>query len=110
MQKTQASQIKVKAGKILFEWSHQWHDLRYTTMLCNSDSHTYNAIKDIKACGYIEVEKEDYLKQVKKRMVSALLNLLQQHEGEGKQCLEGKESLTVKLVDRLAVCYGRALI
>ncbi|XP_049521739.1 uncharacterized protein LOC125944722 [Dermacentor silvarum] len=104
-----SGQMEVEAGKILFERSLQRHNLRYTTMLCDGDSRTYNAIREAKVYGYIEVEKEDCVNHVRKRMGTALRNLLQKHKGEGKRSLGGKGRLTAELVDRLAIYYGRAL-
>ncbi|XP_077500054.1 uncharacterized protein LOC144110848 [Amblyomma americanum] len=104
-----AGQMEVEAGKILFERSLQRHNMRYTTMLCDGDSHTFNALQDAKIYGYIEVVKEDCINHVHKRMGAALRNLLQRHKGAGKQSLGGRGRLTADLVDKLAIYYGRAL-
>ncbi|XP_077503578.1 uncharacterized protein LOC144114016 [Amblyomma americanum] len=104
-----AGQMEVEAGKILFERSLQRHNMRYTTMLCDGDSRTFNVLQYAKIYGYIEVVKEDCINHVHKRMGAALRNLLQRHKGAGKQSLGGRGRLTADLVDKLAIYYGQAL-
>ncbi|XP_077551374.1 uncharacterized protein LOC144165145 [Haemaphysalis longicornis] len=106
---SKAGQMEVEAGKMLFERSLQKRNLRYTTVVCDGDSRTYNAVRDAKVYGYVEVQKEDCINHVQKRMRTAARNLLQTHRGAGKRSLGGRGRLTADLIDKLALYYGRAL-
>lgn len=59
--------------------------------------------------GYVEVQKEDCINHVQKRMGTSARHLLQTRRGAGKQSLGGRGRLTAGLVDKLALYYGRAL-
>lgn len=67
-----AGQMEVEAAKVLFQRSLSLHGLRYTTMLCDGDSRSFNAIEEAKVYGFIPVTKEDCTNHVQKRMGSAL--------------------------------------
>lgn len=103
-----SGQMEVEEGLILFERSLERRNLRYTTVLCDGDSRTYNAIRDAKVYGFIDVEKEDCTYHVQKRMGTALRNLVQKQKTEGRS-LGGKGRLTADLITRLSTYYGRAL-
>lgn len=81
---SKSGQMEVEAGLILFERSIERRNLRYTTVLCDGDSRTYNAIKDTKVYGFIDVQKEDCTNHVQKRMGTALRNLVQKKKTEGR--------------------------
>ncbi|CAN8010699.1 unnamed protein product [Ixodes pacificus] len=102
-------QMEVEAATILFERSLAKHGLRYTTMLCDGDSRSYNALQDANVYGFVEVEKEDCVNHVHKRMGTALRNLVQKQKGEGKPRLGGKGKLTADLITKLTMYYGWAL-
>lgn len=106
---SKAGQMEVEAGKMLFERSLQKRNMRYTTVVCDGDSRTYNAVRDAKVYGYVEVQKEDCINHVQKRMRTAARNLVQTHRGAGKRSLGGRGRLTADLIDKLALYYGRAL-
>ncbi|KAH7977652.1 hypothetical protein HPB49_003139 [Dermacentor silvarum] len=105
---SKSGQMEAEAGLILFERSLERRNLRYTTVLCDGDSRTYNAIKDAKVYGFIDVQKEDCTNHVQKRMGTALRNLVQKKKTEGRS-LGGKGRLTADLITRLSTYYGRAL-
>lgn len=106
---SKAGQMEVEAGLILFERSLQKHNMRYTTILCDGDSRTFNAIQEAEVYGFVEVVKEDCVNHVQKRMGTALRNLVQKHKADGKRNLGGKGRLTADLITRLSAYYGRAL-
>ncbi|KAH9361780.1 hypothetical protein HPB48_005067 [Haemaphysalis longicornis] len=61
-----AGQMEVEAGKMLFERSLQKRNMWNPTVVCDGDSCTYNAIRDAKVYGYVEVQKEDCINHVQK--------------------------------------------
>lgn len=104
-----SGQMEVEAGLILFQRSLERNKVKYSTMLCDGDSRTFNAIKDAKVYGFVDVQKEDCINHVQKRMGAALRNLLQKHKSEGMRGLGGKGRLTADLINKLSAYYGRAL-
>lgn len=50
--------MEVEAALILFERSRSVNGLRYTTVICDGDSRSYNAIQQAKVYGVIPVEAE----------------------------------------------------
>lgn len=105
---SKAGHVEVEAG-LLFQRSLDRHGLRYTTILCDGDSRTFGAIKEAKVYGFINIEKEDCVNHVQKRMGTAVRNLVQKQKGEGKQSLGGRGRLTNELITRLSAYYGWAL-
>lgn len=104
-----AGEMEVEAGLILFNRSLEKHSLRYTTVLSDGDSRTFLALKEAKVYGYIEVDKEDCINHVHKRMGTALRNALSKHKGPGSEPLGGRGRLTGDLVNKLSSYYGWAL-
>lgn len=100
--------MEVEAGLILFQRSLQKHNLRYTTILCDGDSRTFEAIKQARTYGFVEVQKEDCVNHVQKRMGTALRNLVKNHKTEDGRSLGGKGRLTADLIKKLSLYYGRA--
>ncbi|XP_077493058.1 uncharacterized protein LOC144104115 [Amblyomma americanum] len=106
---SKAGHMEVEAGLILFRRSLERHGLHYTTILCDGDSRTFTAIQEAKVYGFIDVQKEDCVNHVQKRMGTALRNLVQKQKGEGKRSLGGRGRLTNDLIMRLSTYYGWAL-
>lgn len=105
-----AGQMEVEAAKVLFQRSLSLHGLRYTTMLCDGDSRSFNAIEEAKVYGFIPVTKEDCTNHVQKRMGSALRNLVQKHKSdEHGQRISGKGRLTGDLITKISSYYGWAI-
>ncbi|KAG0429772.1 hypothetical protein HPB47_023294 [Ixodes persulcatus] len=92
-----AGEMEVEAGLILFERSWQRHNLRYTTVLSDGDSHTFLALQEAQVYGFIAVNKEDCVNHVQKRMGTALRTLIT------------KQKLTADLITKLSAYYGWAL-
>ncbi|KAH7976933.1 hypothetical protein HPB52_021746 [Rhipicephalus sanguineus] len=100
-----AGEMEVEAGVVLFKRSLVKHSLQYTTVLSDGDSRTFLALKEAKVYGFIEVEKEDCINHVHKRMGTALRNVLSKHKGPGLEPL-GRGRLTGDLVTKLSSYYG----
>ncbi|KAH7959680.1 hypothetical protein HPB49_013037 [Dermacentor silvarum] len=106
---SKSGQMGPEAAVALFERSLSRHGLRYTTMLCDGDSRSFRALEEAKVYGYINVEKEDCINHVQKRMGTALRNLIQKHKTEHGESLSGKGRLTGDLITKLTNYYGWAL-
>lgn len=104
-----SGQMEVEAGLILFQRSFERRNLHYTTVLCDGDSRTFDAIKQAEVYGFIPVQKEYCVNHVKKIMGTALRNLVHKHKTEDGRGLGGKGRLTGDLIAKLSTYYGRAL-
>lgn len=104
-----SGEMEVEAGLILFKRSLELYNLRYTTVLSDGDSRTYLALQEEKVYGYIPIAKEDCVNHVKKRMGTALRNLVSKHKSPGLESLSGKGRLTADLINKLSSYYGWAL-
>ncbi|XP_077537466.1 uncharacterized protein LOC144149688 [Haemaphysalis longicornis] len=104
-----SGEMEVEAALILFERSLQKYGLRYTTILCDGDCRTFLALQDKKVYGFIQIEKEDCVNHVQKRMFTNLKTALAKHKGSGSENLGGKGRLTGDLVTKLSSYYGWAL-
>lgn len=100
-----SGEMEVEAGLILFRRSWEKRQLRYTTVLSDGDSRTFLALKEAEVYGYIDIEKEECVNHVQKRMGTALRNLLK-HKGCDSKPLGGKGRLTGDLVNKLGSYYG----
>ncbi|KAH7954497.1 hypothetical protein HPB49_019203 [Dermacentor silvarum] len=104
-----SGEMEVEATLILFKRSLERHNLRYTTILSDGDSRTYLALQEEKVYGYLQIDKEDCVNHVQKRMGTALRNLVSKSKASGLQSLGGKGRLTADLITRLSSYYGWAL-
>lgn len=104
-----SGEMEVEAGLILFRRSWEKHHLRYTTVLSDGDSRTFLALKEAEVYGYIDIQKEECVNHVQKRMGTALRNLLTKHKGCNSKPLGGKGRLTGDLVNKLSSYYGWAI-
>lgn len=102
-----SGEMEVEAGLILFKRSWERHQLRYTTVLSDGDSRTFLALKEAEVYGFIDIQKEECVNHVQKRMGTALRNLLSKHKGD--KPLGGKGRLTGDLVNKLSSYYGWAI-
>ncbi|KAH7937041.1 hypothetical protein HPB49_007558 [Dermacentor silvarum] len=106
---SKSGQMEPEAAVAHFERFLSHHGLRYTTMLCDGDSRSIRALEEAKVYGYINVEKEDCINHVQKRMGTALRNLIQKHKTEHGESLSGKGRPTGDLITKLTNYYGWAL-
>lgn len=97
--------MEVEAAVTLFSRSLSKHNLRYTTIVSDGDSATFSALQQENVYGLVPIVKEECLNHVRKRMGTALRNLVQKSE----QALGGKGRLTKALIDKLTDYYGWAL-
>ncbi|XP_077490729.1 uncharacterized protein LOC144101435 [Amblyomma americanum] len=102
-----AGEMEVEAALILFERSLKKNGLRYTTMLSDGDSRAFLALQEADVYGYVKVEKEDCINHVKKRMGTALRNLIAKQKGT--ENLGGKGKLTGSMITKLSSYYAWAL-
>lgn len=61
----------------MFRQSLSKHELGYTTIFSDSDSHTFHALTEEEIYGYVPVQKNDCLNIVHKRMGTALRSLVE---------------------------------
>lgn len=77
---------EVEAATILFQGSLSLHGLRHTTMLCDGDSRSFNAIDEATVYSFIPVKKEDCTNHVQMHMGTARRNLVKKrNSGEHGQ-------------------------
>ena len=82
--------------------------LRYTTMLSDGDSKSFDAVSKINVYGDTEISKEDCVNHVSKRMGAALRNLKAEAKA-AKKPIGGKGKLTDEKVVKIQNYYGRAI-
>ncbi|CAN8025115.1 unnamed protein product [Ixodes persulcatus] len=104
-----AGEMEVEAALILFQRSWERHNVRYTTVLSDGDSRSFLALQEAEVYGYIPVNKEDCVNHVKKRMGTALRNLVSKQKGSNSESLGGRGRLTGDLITKLSSYYGWAL-
>ncbi|KAH7950263.1 hypothetical protein HPB49_021674 [Dermacentor silvarum] len=99
--------MEVEAALILFKRSLEQHNLRYTTIMNDGDSHhpTF-ALQEENVYDYLQIDKEDCVNHVQKRMGTAWRNLVSKNKASGLQSLGGKGRLTADLITRLSSYNG----
>eukprot|EP00794_Sanderia_malayensis_P018474 gene18474-biopygen15564 len=101
--------MEVEAAKNLWERSVEQHKLRYTTMLCDGDSKAFGAVNELKVYGDdVEIEKEDCINHVSKRMGTALREVVAVYKAQ-KKSISGKGKLTQIKMKKIQNYYGKAL-
>ena len=69
--------MEVEAARVLWRRSVQRHKLRYTTLLSDGDAKTFAELTKIKPYGEdTEIDKEECINHVSKRLGSALRNIV----------------------------------
>ena len=69
--------LEVEAARVVWRRSVQRHKLRYTTFLSDGDAKTFAELTKIKPYGEdIEIDKEECVNHVSKRLGSALRNIV----------------------------------
>ena len=99
------------AAEILWTNSVDKHDFRYTTMLSDEDSSTYAHLCALNVYGDdVEIEKEECVNHVAKRMGTALRNLAKTSKKTGVSLGgRGHGKLTQDVINKLKVYYGKAI-
>ncbi len=87
-----ANSMEMECAKRIWERSEETHKLRYTTILSDGDSKTYDSLVQNKVYGETEIKKEECVNHVAKRMGTALNNLVAQGTRLRKTQFRGKAS------------------
>ncbi|CAN7978839.1 unnamed protein product, partial [Ixodes persulcatus] len=102
-----SGRMEVETALMLFRRSLAKNDLRYTNIVCDGDSRTFQALGEDETYGFIAFTKEDCVNHVQKRMGSTLRSLVS--KAKKGEPLGGRGSLTQDLIKRLISYYGMAL-
>ena len=104
-----ANAMELECALRLWGRSVEDHKMRYTAMLCDGDSKSFDAIVEKKVYGdNVEIVKEDCVNHVSKRMGTALRNLVAGSKAQG-QSISGKGKLTAAKMLKIQNYYGRAI-
>ena len=101
--------MEAECARRLWRRSVEKNHLRYTTMLCDGDSKSYDAVvADSPYGAAVRIEKEDCINHVSKRMGKALRDLIAVSKSQ-KESISGKGKLTQEKVVKIQNYYGRAI-
>ncbi len=103
-----ANSMEAEAAKRLWQRSIPKHKLRYTTVLSDGDSKSYDALVEGKVYGEVKIEKEECVNHVSKRMGKALRNLVDECKSQ-KQSISGRGKLTAIMMTKIQNYYGHAI-
>jgi hypothetical protein len=98
-----ANSMEVAAARDLFPKSLDF-DLKYTTVLCDGDSKTIAALKDLDPYD-VPITKEDCINHVAKRMFTAIDKVKQGSKGTNHP-LSGKGKLSLPTQKKLSAYYA----
>ena len=103
--------MEVAAAEILWERSVESHRFRYTTMLSDGDSRTHKHLCDLCVYGSdVEIEKEECINHVAKRMGTALRKLASEGKKSGTTLGgRGYGKLKQTTIIKLTGYYGKAI-
>ena len=103
--------MEVEAARVLWRRSVQRHKLRYTTLLSDGDAKTFAELTKIKPYGEdIEIDKEECINHVSKRLGSALRNIVTDCRKRGVTLGgRGKGQLTQNAIRKMTIYYNRAI-
>lgn len=100
-----AAKMEVDSIKEMFHRSEEQYGVKYTHYIGDGDSKTYKGVVESKPYeDKVEIQKEECIGHVQKRMGARLHKCKKDHKGIG-----GKNKLTAKMVDKLSVYYGIAI-
>ena len=103
-----ANAMEVECALCMWKRSVEDHKIRYTSMLCDGDSKSFDAICEAKVYGEVEVTKEDCVNHISKRMGTALRRLSVEAKAQGSS-ISGKGKLTYAKILKIQNYYGRAI-
>lgn len=103
-----AGRMEVEAALIMFQRSLAKYGLRYTTVVCDGDCRTFNALTAAGAYGFIRICKKDCINHVAKRMGTTLRGVLDKTKAQGES-LGGRGRLTQDRIKKIQSYYGYAL-
>ncbi|XP_039302928.1 uncharacterized protein LOC120357167 [Solenopsis invicta] len=100
-----AGKMEVDAVVEMFKKSEEQYNVRYINYIGDGDSKTYKGIVESKPYGEnVQIRKKECIGHVQKRMGTRLRQTKKNHKGIG-----GKNKLTAKMIDKLALYYGLAI-
>ena len=100
--------MEVECALRIWKRSVENHKLRYTAMLCDGDSKAYDAVCQAKVYDTVEIQKEDCVNHVSKRMGTALRKLSAESKSQGSS-ISGRGKLTQVKLTKIQNYYGRAI-
>lgn len=78
-----ACRKEVEAALIMFQRSLAKYGLRYTTVVCDRDCHTFYALTAAGVYGFISINKKDCINHMTKRMGTTLRGVLDKTKAQG---------------------------
>ena len=104
-----ANAMEVQCAKVLWGRSEANFKLRYSTMLTDGDSKSFDAICEENIYGVDkQVVKEECINHISKRMGTALRKLVETCRAQGKS-ISGRGQLTKEKIMKIQNYYGRAV-
>ena len=104
--------MESEVATILWNRSCAERSLQYTTFIGDGDSKSYRAVCDAKPYPGVDIQKEEYIVHIQKRLGTGLRELKRTMKGkklsDGKT-IGGASRLTDKLIDTLQTYYGMAI-
>lgn len=101
--------MEVKAAELLWTRSTN-RNFRYTTMLADGDARTFNHLTSLRVYGDVEVQKEECVNHVAKRLGTALRKLAASGKKAGVTLGgRGFGKLTQATINKLTAYYGKAV-
>lgn len=104
-----AGAMEAEAATRIWGRSEQLNKMRYTTFIGDGDSSAYLAVKRLDPYENIQVQKEECINHVSKRLGTRLRKLKEQSKGGKGKSLGGKGKLTDKVIEQLPYYYGQAI-
>lgn len=102
--------MEMHAAEILWKRSVEDLKMRYTVVLSDGDSKTYNHLSKLKIYGNTIILKEECINHAAKRLGTALRNKVKEWRAKGV-CLGGKKkgNLTEEMIVKLTNYYRKAI-
>ena len=105
-----ANSMEQHCALLLWQRSVAKYGLRYTCMLCDGDSKSYNYIVERKVYGKdVSINKDECINHASKRMGTALRNLKEQCTAKGESIGGKGFKLTNDLITKIQNYYGRTI-
>jgi len=104
-----ANAMEVECAKVLWRRSEANFKLRYSTMLTDGDSKSFDAISEENIYGVDRhIVKEECINHISKRMGTALRKLVETCKAQGRS-ISGRGQLTKEKIMKIQNYYGRAV-
>ena len=104
-----ANAMEVECALRMWKRSIEQNSMSYTTMLCNGDSKSFDAISEAQAYGPdVVFQTKDCVNHISNRMGTALRNLVSEAKAKGSS-VSGNGKLTQQKILKIQLYYGRAI-